>query len=113
MSINILFVLVYLFHALMRPLNFEGPPTRDLYLHRKLPLQSDLLVTTGGPEFDVQGCDANLLALYSNILCGQHSGVRWGFISVGFDLHASSDTTDGFSMEQQYNMKALDIYPTE
>lgn len=38
----------------------------------------------------------HLAATSSNILCGQHSGVGGGLVTVGLDLHSTSNARDGF-----------------
>ena len=76
-------------------------------------------VTTGGPDLDVQGGDAEFLAAgscsssqYCAILClyalflrtdvlgSQHGSVGGGLVTVGLDLHATGDTGDGFAAGQ-------------
>ena len=57
-------------------------------------------VTTSSTELDVKGGDTDLLALDSDILGGQHGGVRGSLITIGLDLHASGDTGDGFTTSQ-------------
>jgi len=52
--------------------------------------------TTSGPELNVKGSDANLLATNSNILGSQHSSVWGGLVTISLDLHSTSDTGDGF-----------------
>jgi len=53
--------------------------------------------TTGSTDLDVEGSDANLLAAESNVLGSQHGGVGRRLITIGLDLHATSDTADGFA----------------
>jgi len=43
----------------------------------------------------VESGDADLLALGSDVLGGQHGGVRRRFVSVGLDLHSTGDSGDG------------------
>jgi hypothetical protein len=75
-------------------------------------------VSTGRADLDVEGGDAELLAAggytvsaaYPNIpsceivrtdvLGRQHGSVRRGLVTVGLDLHATSDTRDGFAARQ-------------
>lgn len=56
-----------------------------------------VLRTTGGPDLDVQSSDAELLAAGSDVLGSQHGSVRGGLVTVGLDLHTTSDTGDGFT----------------
>ena len=53
--------------------------------------------TTSGPDLDVEGSDAELLAAGSNVLGSQHGGVGRRLVTVGLDLHATSDTADGLT----------------
>ena len=48
----------------------------------------------------MEGSDADLLALDGNILGGQHGGVGRGLITIGLDLHTTSDTGDGLTAGQ-------------
>jgi hypothetical protein len=76
-------------------------------------------VTTSGPDLDVEGRDAELLAASSyfllasrpymcprlsavrtDVLGRQHGSVRGGLVTVGLDLHAAGDTGDGFAAGQ-------------
>ena len=57
-------------------------------------------VTTGGTELDVEGSDADLLALDGDVLGSQHGGVGGSLITIGLDLHASGNTGDGFTASQ-------------
>ena len=54
-------------------------------------------LTTGGTDLDVESVDAKLLATSSNILSSQHGSVGGGLVTVGLDLHATGDTSDGFA----------------
>lgn len=45
----------------------------------------------------MEGVDAELLAADGDVLGSQHSGVWGGLITIGLDLHATSDTGDGFA----------------
>lgn len=45
----------------------------------------------------MKGVDADLLATHSDVLGGQHGSVGGGLIRVGLDLHAASDSGDGFT----------------
>ena len=54
------------------------------------------LGTASRSQFDVDGSDTDLLAFLSNILSSQHGGVWGGLVSVGLDLHTTSDSGDGF-----------------
>lgn len=53
--------------------------------------------TTGSPDLDVEGGDAELLAAGGNVLGSQHGGVGRRLVTVGLDLHATSDTADGLT----------------
>lgn len=53
--------------------------------------------TTSGTDLDVEGSDAELLAAGSDVLGSQHGGVGGGLVTVGLDLHATSDTADGLA----------------
>merc|ERR1719233_2250562 len=57
-------------------------------------------VTSSSPELDVKGSDAKGLDLFSHILSSQHSSVWRGFISVGLDLHATSNSADCLTARQ-------------
>lgn len=75
-------------------------------------------VTTGGPDLDVEGSDAELLAADSDVLGGQHGSVGGGLVTariqispmllpsanmvdlLSLDLHATSDTGDGFTTRE-------------
>jgi len=54
-------------------------------------------VTSGGANLDVQGVDAQLLAASSDILGSQHGGVGGRLVTVGLDLHTTSNSGDGFA----------------
>lgn len=45
----------------------------------------------------MEGVDAELLAADGDILGGQHSGVWGGLVTIGLNLHATSDTGDGLT----------------
>jgi len=53
--------------------------------------------TTSGTDLDVEGSDAKLLAAGRNILSSQHGSVGRRLVTVGLDLHTTSDTADGFA----------------
>lgn len=53
--------------------------------------------TTSGPDLDVEGSDAELLAADGDVLGSQHGGVWGGLVTVGLDLHTTSDTGDGLT----------------
>ena len=55
-----------------------------------------LPISSCGPEFDVEGSDAQLLASLGYILGSQHGSIWRGLISVSFHLHPTSYTADGF-----------------
>lgn len=54
-------------------------------------------LTTSGTDLDVEGSDADLLAAGSDILGSQHGSVGRGLVTISLDLHATSDTADGFA----------------
>lgn len=54
------------------------------------------LISTSSPNLNVQSGNTQLLASDGNVLGGKHSSVRRGFITVGLDLHSSSNTDEGF-----------------
>lgn len=58
-------------------------------------------VPAGGPQFDVQGGDAQLLAPLSYILSSQHGSVGRGLVSVGLHLHPAGHTADCFSASKR------------
>jgi len=45
----------------------------------------------------VQSVDTEFLAADGNILSCQHGGVWGGLVTIGLDLHASGNTSDGFA----------------
>ena len=45
----------------------------------------------------MEGSDAELLAAGSDVLGGQHGGVRGRLVTVGLDLHTTSNTGDGLT----------------
>jgi len=53
--------------------------------------------TSGGTDLDVESSDSQLLATDSDILSSQHSSVWGRLVTVGLDLHSTSDTSDGFT----------------
>jgi hypothetical protein len=53
--------------------------------------------TTSGADLDVEGSDAELLAAGGDVLGSQHGGVRGRLVTVGLDLHATSNTGDGLT----------------
>ena len=61
-------------------------------------------VTTGGANLDVEGVDAELLALGSDILGSQHGSVGGGLITISLHLHTTSDTDDGLTASQIGNV---------
>jgi hypothetical protein len=54
-------------------------------------------LTTGGPDLDVKGSDAQLLAARRDVLSSQHGSVWGGLVTVGLDLHTAGNTADGFA----------------
>jgi hypothetical protein len=74
-------------------------------------------VTTSGPDLNMEGSDAKLLAAGScsrsvsmtppaflgvrtDVLGCQHGSVGRGLVTIGLDLHATGDTGDGFAARQ-------------
>ena len=55
------------------------------------------LLTSGSTDLDVESVDAQFLASSRDVLGSQHSSVRRRLITVCLDLHAASDTSDGFA----------------
>lgn len=53
--------------------------------------------TTSGSDLDVEGVDAELLASGSDVLSSQHGSVGGGLVTIGLDLHTTSDSADGFT----------------
>lgn len=53
--------------------------------------------TTSGTDLDVEGSDAELLAAGRDVLGSQHGSVGRRLVTVGLDLHTTSDTADGFT----------------
>lgn len=45
----------------------------------------------------MEGSDAELLAAGSDVLGSQHGSVGGGLVTVGLDLHTTSDTADGLT----------------
>lgn len=45
----------------------------------------------------MKSVDAKLLAAGSDVLSSQHGSVGGGLVTVGLDLHATSDTGDGLT----------------
>lgn len=60
--------------------------------------------TTSSSDFDVDSGDTDFLTSSSNILSSQHSSVRSRFISVGLNLHTTSNSGDGFLTTQISDM---------
>lgn len=65
---------------------------------------SSVPVSSCGPEFDVQGSDAQLLAPLGHILGSQHGCIWRGLISVSLHLHPTSHSADGFLARKIGNM---------
>ena len=55
------------------------------------------MLTSGSADLDVKSVDAKLLAADGDVLSCQHGGVWGRLITIGLDLHASGDTSDGFA----------------
>jgi hypothetical protein len=53
--------------------------------------------TTGSSELNVKSVDTEFLTLGSNLLSGQHSGIRRRLITISLNLHTTSDTRDSFT----------------
>lgn len=71
---------------------------------------SRIVHTTRGTDLDVEGSDAKLLATSSNVLSGQHGSVGGRLVTVSLDLHATSDTANGFATTTS-NDQLLSTYP--
>ena len=54
-------------------------------------------ISASGSDLDVKSGNAQFLASLSDILSCQHSCVRGGFVTVGFDFHAACHSADGFA----------------
>ena len=52
----------------------------------------------------MQAVDAELLAADGDVLSRQHGGVWGGLVTVGLDLHATSDTADGLAAAEIGNV---------
>jgi hypothetical protein len=48
----------------------------------------------------VQSSDTQFLAPHGNILSGKHGSIRRRFVTIGLDLHSTSDTDKSFSARQ-------------
>ena len=57
-------------------------------------------ISTGGADLDVEGGDAELLALGSHVLGRQHGSVGGGLVAVSLDLHTTGDTGNGLTASQ-------------
>lgn len=57
-------------------------------------------VATGGADLHVQSRDAELLALGSNVLGGQHGSIRGRLVTIGLHLHAAGHTDDRLTTSQ-------------
>jgi hypothetical protein len=53
--------------------------------------------TTSSPDADVDGVDATLLQLLSNILSSEHSGVGRGLLTVSLDAHTTGNAAEGLT----------------
>lgn len=60
--------------------------------------------STSSSKFDMHCCDFEFLKSVDNINCGHHGSIGWGFISIGFDFHSSSDSNQGLSSSQVSDM---------
>lgn len=65
--------------------------------------------TTSGTDLDVEGSDAELLAAGGDVLGSQHGGVGGGLVTVGLDLHTTSDTGDGLTAAGNHPELAFDL----
>lgn len=80
----------------------------DLHASTGKSAESGLRTRTGGlgegssssTELHMESGDSALLALLSDILCSQHSGVGRRLIAIGLHLHSSGDADDGFLARQ-------------
>lgn len=57
-------------------------------------------VAAGRADLDVQRVDAELLALDSDVLGGQHGGVRRRLVTVSLHLHPTGDADNGLTASQ-------------
>lgn len=85
--------------------------------------------TTSSPELDVKSGDSDFLALSSDILSGQHGGVRlyvslqsrfrgyWEayrrLVSVGLDLHTTGNSGDGLLSRKIGNVNESVVEPID
>ena len=53
--------------------------------------------TASGTKLDVEGVYADLAATGSDVLSGQHGGVRRRLVTIGLDLHTTGDSGNGFT----------------
>ena len=60
----------------------------------------------------MEGSDAELLAADGDVLSGQHGGVRGGLVTVGLDLHTTSDTGDGLTATGITQVSLIEPYNT-
>jgi hypothetical protein len=59
----------------------------------------------------VEGSDADFLASDSNVLGCQHGCVWRGFITIGLDFHATSNTADSFTTT--VNIQVSYLFPND
>lgn len=57
-------------------------------------------ISTSGADLDVEGSDAELLALGSHVLGRQHGSVGGGLVTVSLDLHTTGDTGNSLTTSQ-------------
>ena len=61
-------------------------------------------MSTYSSQFNVKTIYAEGFTFFYCILCSQHDDVLWGFISVCFNDHTTSDTSNGFLSRQISNV---------
>lgn len=77
------------------------------------------LNTTDASKLDVNCVDAEHLKVSADVDGSKHSGVWGGLLSVGLDLHASGDSSVGFSAREIRNVnesvveRSLDVADAE
>lgn len=66
--------------------------------------------TTSGTDLDVKSVDAKLLAAGSDVLGSQHGSVGGGLVTVGLDLHTTSNTGDSLTATGITQVSLIDPY---
>ena len=81
------------------------------YLTRTIRYCLYSILTSGSPDLDVESVDAQLLAPDGDVLSSQHGGVGRGFVTVGLDLHATSNTAHSFAATGiTQNISLMNLY---